>query len=268
MATELLKTKTYRKLKECMEDACEGVNAIVYGPPSSEKSFSLKYLCRVLALSGRPTIYVYCGPRCTERHMWLSVAGAAGIAIRSSLRWACRHAVLTAIQKMAVLPVIVFDEAQHLDVDALEGVRELHDLTERDDRKGCGVILAGSHRLLAEFLHPQRRGRLEQMLSRFPRRLQLDGMAKEEILTLAAKAFGNGKRAELTEPQKKALLESCSVDDPYFINAAGKPELRTYYSSRRLLEYIRQQKNANAAKPSIDDIQDEEVSHAGISAVN
>lgn len=243
MATELLQTKTYKLLKDRMEEAAtHGTNAIVYGPPSSEKSFVLENLCRQFSASGCPTIYVYCGPRCTETHLWRSIAEAANIPVRSSLRWACRHSVLVDMRQREKLPVIVLDEAQHLDVDALEGIRQLHDLTRRGDQRGCGIILAGSHSLLREFLHPQRRPRLEQMLSRFPYRLQLEGMSKEEILTLAARAFGNGKPAVLSERQQIALLERCSVEDPYFIGADAKPQLRTYYSSRRLLEYIRQQK--------------------------
>src|SRR5579885_2488011 len=246
---EMLHTKSYKLLKERMEEAAEeGVNAIVYGPPSSEKSYVLENLCRKFNAAGKPAVYVYCGPRCTETHMWRSVAEAAGVKLRSSLRWAARYGVLEAIRGMKKLPAIVLDEAQHLDVDALEGIRQLHDLTRREDRRGCGIILAGSHRLLQEFLRPCRRPRLEQMLSRFPHRLQIEGMAKEEILTLAAKAFGNGKPAVLTDKQQKALLERCTVEDPYFISAESEPQSRTYYSSRRLLEYVRQQKK-RAEKP-------------------
>ena len=255
MATELLKTKTYLLLKERMEEASRGgINAIVYGPPSSEKSFVLESLCQQFNASGHPAVYVYCGPRCTETHLWRGIAEAARIPIRSSYRWACRYAVVRDMQLRKKLPVIVLDEAQHLDMDALEAVRQLHDLTRREDRKGCGIILAGSHRLLAEFLHPQRRPRLEQMLSRFAHRLQLEGMSKQEILALASRAFGNGKPAAFSEKQQFVLLERCSVEDPYFIGADAKPQLRTYYSSRRLLEYIRQHKRGSlsvvAGRPS------------------
>ncbi len=42
--------------------------------------------------------------------------------------------------------------------------------------------------------------------------------------------------------QEKTLLTRCTVEDPFFIGADAKPQVRNYYSSRRLLEYIRQQK--------------------------
>ena len=239
----LLHTKSYRILLERLTEAVdEGVNAIVYGPPATEKSYVLENLAAQFNAAGRPVVYVYCGPRCTETHLWRSIAEAADIPVRSSLRWACRHAVLRAMRDRAKLPAIVLDEAQHLDVDALEGVRQLHDLTRREDRRGCGIILAGSHRLLQEFLQPQRRARLEQVLSRFPHCIQLAGMTKDEILLLAAKAFGNGKPAKLSEAQQKALLERCTVEDLYYIGEDGKPSPRSYYSSRRLVDYVRQQK--------------------------
>lgn len=245
---EMLHTKSYRVLRERLDEAIdEGVNSIVYGPPSSEKSYVLTSLCAQFRAQGRPVIYVYCGPRTTLTYLYRSVAEAAAIPVKSSLRWGCRHAVLTALQARPAPPAIVLDEAQHLDMDALEGVRELHDLTRREDRAGCGMVLAGRHNLLQGLLHPSRRPRLEQTLSRFPHRVQLEGMTRPEILTLAERAFGNGKPAKLSEAQEKILLERCTVQDPYFIGAEGKPELRTYYSSRRLLEYIRQQKKN--AKP-------------------
>lgn len=239
----MLETKSYRILRERLEEAVEeGVNAIIYGPPSSEKSYALTNLCREFRAQGKPVIYAYCGPRTTENFLYRTIAQAAGIAVRSSLRWATRYAVLTELQAREKLPAIILDEAQHLDVDALEGIRQIHDLTAREDHRGCGIILAGSHNLLREFLNPFRRSRLEQMLSRFPHRVQLEGMTKQEIITLAARAFGNGKPARLSEELQRRLLERCTVDDPYHVSADGKPEPRSYYSSRRLLEYVRLQK--------------------------
>lgn len=245
-AIEMLQTKSYQILRERLDEAFEeGINAIVYGPPSSEKSYVLESLCAQSNSKGRPVIYVYCPPRCTETHLYRAIAEAADIEVRSHHRWGCRYAILANLRARAELPVIVLDEAQHLDVDALEGVRQLHDLTRRDGRRGVGVILAGSHSLLRDFLRPLRRSQLEQLLSRIPYRMQLQGMTKQEVLTLAARALGNGKPAKLSEEVQKTLLERCTVQDPYFIGEDGKPALRPYFSSRRLLEYIRQQKKKN-----------------------
>jgi type II secretory pathway predicted ATPase ExeA len=241
----MLETKSFHILRERLDEAVEeGINAVVYGPPSTEKTFIWGKLCAQFRAAGKEVIFVTCGPRTTESYLYRGIAEAAGIPVRSSLRWACRYAVLSDLRSRAELPAIILDEAQFLDLDALEGARQIHDLTCRETRPGCGVILSGSHSLLQTFLHPQRRLRMEQLLSRFAFRVQLQGMSEKEILSLGARAFGNGKPAKLSEKHQKALLDGCKVEDPFFIGPDGKPALRTYYSARRLLELIRQTKKA------------------------
>jgi DNA transposition AAA+ family ATPase len=243
--TDLLQTKSYRILRERLEEAVdEGINSVVYGPPSSEKSFLLERLCAQFREKGRPVIYAYCGAECTEGHLYRTIAKAAGIRVQSSFRWAARHAVLNDLLARPELPAIVLDEAQHMDVNALEGIRQIHDMTARSERRGCGIILAGSHSLLQFFLAPRRRAMLEQTLSRFGHRVQLEGMQRDEILTLAARAWGNGRAIVLSVQQKRILLEECEVDDPYYVDKSGKSSPRKYYSCRRLLEFIRQQKKS------------------------
>src|SRR5260370_7169782 len=79
-AQEVLQTKSYRILRERLEEAIEeGVNAIVYGPPSSEKSFVLENLCEQFRAAKKPVVYVYCGPRCPEGHLYPSLAHAPAI---------------------------------------------------------------------------------------------------------------------------------------------------------------------------------------------
>ena len=245
----LLETHSFLKVKERVSEAAyHGVNSLIYGPPSSEKSFALKAAAERLRAAGQPVIYAYCGPRCTESFLYRTIAEAEKLTVRSSMRWANRYAVISHLQGQPKLPAIILDEAQHLDIEALEGVRQIHDLTSRPGgERGCGIVLAGSHSLLHFFLHPQRRLRLEQLLSRIPHRVQLEGMSKDEVLTLAARTFGNGKPAKLSEAQQKVLLQECSVVDPYHMDADGKATARTYYSSRRLLEFVRQQLSGKSA---------------------
>jgi type II secretory pathway predicted ATPase ExeA len=239
----LVKSKSFFKVEERVREAYdEGTCAVIYGAPGSEKTYTLENVCAQCRAEGKEIIFVTCGPRCTESFLYRGIADAAGIPVRSSLRWACRYAVLAGLRSRAKLPAIVIDEAQFLDLDGLDAARQLHDLTHRETRPGCGVVLCGSHGLLHNFIHPQRRLRMEQLLSRFSYRVQLLGMTEKEILTLGACGFGNGKPAKLSEKHQKALLDNCKVEDPYFIGSDGKPTLRTYYSSRRLVEFVRQQK--------------------------
>lgn len=236
---QLLETRGYRKIRECLEEAIDdGAISILYGPPSSEKSFVLENLCAQFREAGQQAIYIYCGPRVTPTAILRDIARASQIWLRTPYFQPYMQALRTEFLSRKTPPALVFDEAQHLSVDALEAIRELHDRTKRPGRKGCGVILAGSHNLHRDFESASRRPSLEQWLSRISYRVQLSGMTKEEALTIAARALGNGKVAKLTDAQQESCLKRCTIVDAY----ANPP--RPYYSSRRLLEYLRQQRKS------------------------
>jgi type II secretory pathway predicted ATPase ExeA len=236
-AAELLETRGYRKIRECLEEAIdEGAISILYGPPSSEKSFVLENLCAQFREAGQEAIYIYCGPRMTPTAVLREIARASQVWLRSNYYQPYMQALRTEFVSRKTPPALIFDEAQHLSVETLETIRELHDRTKRAGRKGCGIVLAGSHNLHRDFESITRRSSLEQWLSRISYRIQLEGMTKDEALTIAARAFGNGKPAKLSEAQQELCLKRCTVTDAY----ANPP--RPYFSSRRLLEYIRQQK--------------------------
>jgi type II secretory pathway predicted ATPase ExeA len=234
---QLLETKGYWTIRECLEEAIDdGAISIIYGPPSSEKSFVLKNLCAQFREAGKSAIYIYVGSRHTATALLRDIARNAEVWVRSN----CARAYLQALRSEFISRpkrvVVVLDEAQHLSVEALECVRELHDCTERAGRKGCAFVLAGNHGLYRDF--ERRRNSLEQWISRISYRVELKGMTKEEALTIAARAFGNGKPAKLSEAQQEACLTRCTIVDVY----AHPP--RSYYSSRRLLEFIRQKRKS------------------------
>lgn len=236
-AAQLLETHGYKKIRECLEEAIgDGAISILYGPPSSEKSFVLENLCAQFREAGQDAIYIYCGSRVTPTGILRDVARESQVWLRSHSFQPYMQALRAEFLSRKTPPALVFDEAQHLSVESLETIRELHDRTRRAGRKGCGIVLAGSHNLHRDFERASRRSSLEQWLSRISYRIQLEGMTKDEALTIAARAFGNGKPAKLSETQQEACLKRCTIMDAY----ANPP--RPYYSSRRLLEYIRQQK--------------------------
>jgi type II secretory pathway predicted ATPase ExeA len=237
---QMLETRGYRKIRECLEEAItDGAISILYGPPSSEKSFVLENLCAQFREAGQDAVYIYCTPRLTPTAILREVARASQIWLRSHYFQPFMHALRTEFLSRKTPPALVFDEAQHLSVESLETIRALHDRTRKAGRKGCGIILAGSHNLYRDFESLNRRSSLEQWLSRISYRVQLEGMSREEVLTIAARAFGNGKPAKLSEAQRSDCLGKCTVMD----NFASSP--RPYFSSRRLLEYVRQQKRKN-----------------------
>jgi len=234
---QLLETRGYRKIRECLEEAIEeGAISIIYGPPSSEKSYVLESLCAQFCKAGQHVVYTYCGPRFTPTAILREIAHASRIWLRSNYFQPFMHALRTEFLSRKTPPALVFDEAQSLSMESLETIRQLHDRTARAGRKGCGVILAGSHGLYRDFDRSSRRAGLEMWFSRISYRIQLTGMSEEEVLKLAARALGNGKVARLTEVQQKSCLQRCTVIDTFAIPP------RPYYSSRRLLEYLRQQR--------------------------
>jgi type II secretory pathway predicted ATPase ExeA len=236
---QLLETKGYRAIRECLEEAIDdGAISILYGPPSSEKSFVLENLCAQFREAGKHAIYIYCGPRHTPTALLKDIARSSDVWLRLNFFRQFMEALRSEFLSRPTPPALVFDEAQHLSIESLETIRELHDRTKRPGRKGCGIVLAGSHNLHRDFERASRRPALEQWLSRISYRIQLEGMTKEEALTIAARAFGNGKPAKLNEAQQQACLKRCSVVDHY----ANPP--RPYFSSRRLLEFIRQQRKS------------------------
>jgi len=236
---ELLETKGYHAILECLEEAIdEGAISIIYGPPSSEKSFVLENLCAQFRKAGKHVVYVYCGARHSPTSLLKDIARSSEVWVRSNYTRPFMEALRSEFISRPKPPALVFDEAQHLSVESLETIRELHDRTKRAGRKGCGIVLAGSHNLYRDFESAARRSSLEQWLSRISYRVQLSGMTRDEALTIAARAFGNGKPAKLTEAQQESCLKKCTVLDTF----ANPP--RTYYSSRRLLEFIRQKKKS------------------------
>jgi len=252
-AEPLLKTAGYRQECEAFTAAIEGTNSLIYGPPASEKSFVLETLVAQRYQSGKNDAhYIYCDANIAPFPLLERIASEAEVWIGRA--WTREHylgALIEAFGRRAYPPALIFDEAQHLPIETLEIIRGLHDRTRRRDRPGCGIILAGSHTLFRDFMHPSRRPRLEQWLQRLTIRIQLAGMKREEVLELAAKAWGNGKKAKFTAQQEKMLLESCRVTDPYAMDAGGMP---TYYSSRMLVHYIAERKKAGLGKVLAEEV--------------
>ncbi len=264
-AEQFLDTKGSRKIRECIEQAVEvGANSLVYGPPSSEKSFVAEQIAAQYRAAGRRDL-IYMQVRatnCSPLTILKDIAREAEVWVRGS---SCRPYIEALVEEFCSreeLPAVVIDEAQHLQVDALETLRiGLHEPTKRNrpdgSRRGCGLVILGSHTLYSLFMHPARRFRYEQLLSRISHRVQLEGMIREEALEIGARALSaNGKKAKLTPAIEEWLLKSCRVLDPYASDAEGKPLrdaagkiiVRSYYSGRRLLEVIRQKKRSAVSR--------------------
>ncbi|MGO9641441.1 MAG: AAA family ATPase [Candidatus Acidiferrales bacterium] len=251
---ELIETRGYRKILECIEEAvANGAISLIYGPPSSEKSFVAENVAAQWRAAGRRDLLrVVCSPVTSPLWLLRDIAREAEVWTRGNCCRTYSEALVAEFLSRPRPPAIIVDEAQHLDMRCMEILRILlHELTRRGSSKGCGLILMGSHNLYARFKGFAARYSQEQMLSRLSYRVQLEGMTEEEVICIAARALGsNGKSAKLPRDYQNELLAKCRADDPYATDADGKrlrgpkgePFVKTYYSSRRLLEHIRQKK--------------------------
>ena len=274
---DVLLTRGYHQIREVFLQALEsGVNAVISGPPASEKSEVLTYLVAQRQAAGRDdAIYIQCDVTLTSPLALLRrICRELGVIVsRTVISDDYLMGIVEHLRRRERLPVLVLDEAQHLPVRALEAIRGIHTHTRRRaaQHHGCAFLLAGSHDLAAQFEHPRTRSKLEQLSSRIPIRLRLTGMTAEEALTLAARAFGNGRPAKLSDVQKQTLLADCTALDEFTLVCEkcralwkrgaqkcscgqAKPVPMRYYSPRRLLEFVRQKRRHRADKITAPEI--------------
>lgn len=286
---QVLHTQAFEDIRDAFEHAFEsGVNALIQGPPSSEKSECLQYLVAQRQSQSDGTddaIYIKCDPTLQSPLPFLRrLCREAGVMIcRTVVTDDYLLALVDNFRQRERLPVLVIDEAQELPVRVLNTLRGLHEHTRRraQNHAGCAFILAGSHDLAAQFEHPRTRGKLSQLSSRIPRRIHLTGMTDEEALQIAARAYGSGGRlARLSETQQKSVLKECRDEDPFTpvcANAkcskvwqrstsgvlaekckcgSNRSRPLVYNSPRRLLGFIAQERRARLRAVSTPRLED------------
>jgi type II secretory pathway predicted ATPase ExeA len=121
--------------------------------------------------------------------------------------------------------LLILDEAQHLDNDALETVREL-----LDEPPYFGMLFAGSHQIQQKFVQLE----MEQWRSRLQSIVTLDGLNEAEIEEIAT-----GELGKLTQAKIQELKKYCRVQD-------YRQRNRFYYSARNLFFALDQIKAAKA----------------------
>jgi len=229
----LFETENVRHISRVFRRAIEhGEIVLLYGPPGTQKTFALEHLiCAQHREKEQLAVYVYGSAGMTALALLKRIGRAAGVRIGRWDRESILRNVIDALVRRDAMPAIVADEAQHLSVECLEILREIH------DRCGCGLVLAGSHNLLQLFMRPDRRPHLEQWLSRIDHRDQLPGLQEDEVREIAARELGNGQPAKLSDKFLNTLIEECRVEDIF-----ASSEARSYLSVRRLVKLLAQYK--------------------------
>jgi DNA transposition AAA+ family ATPase len=91
------------------------------------------------------------------------------------------------------------DEANHLNVDGLEVLRHIHDMTE------CGMVLVGTKRLFDLFTNGGRKSQdLEQLWSRAGIHDLLPGLSPAEVRQIVLASLGRTNETTVIEIQRTA----------------------------------------------------------------
>ena len=236
----LFQTENYRRIRKYFQAACQhGEVVLLYGPPGTQKTFTLRHLIVELFRQKKENaVYVYASDQMPIRALFKRVGRELGIFVNLASNDRILTSILAEIGRRKERTVLVVDEAQHLDVHCLEKLREIYDRTEVEQGRPCGLVLAGSHNLYENFLRG--RAQLEQWLSRIDHKDPLPGLLEDEVRQIAERELSNGRPAKLGERQLKALVETCRVDDIFARGADGKPTPVKYLSVRRLVKTLAQ----------------------------
>lgn len=203
-AGKLYETENVTKLRgifyECLDQQRAGV---VYGGPGSQKTFALKHLiaelnCIDLAKNGhgRRAYYVYCRQGIRPNDLLKRIARACGSSPIGNTDRVIQNLRFDFGNRRVL---IVFDEAQHLDIASLETVREIL------DELGCGLLFAGSHDVIRTFA---RSSELEQWNSRLRITAELPGLTDSEAEQIVKEELGTASARQIA-----ALLKDSRVPD-------------------------------------------------------
>ena len=169
-------TKTTRRISEVMRDAHEaGDTVVIYGQAGLGKTQAVKNYCE----KNPAAILIEANPSFTALVLMRKLAAAAKVSTVGSLN-DLFESVSDRLRDSGRL--IVVDEAENLPLRALEIIRRLPDDT------GCGLVLSGMPRLVANLRG--KHGELVQLYSRVSVALNLgDSMPDEELEQIARAAM-------------------------------------------------------------------------------
>lgn len=184
-------TKTTRRISEVMRDAHEaGDTVVIYGQAGLGKTQAVKNYCE----KNPAAILIEANPSFTALVLMRKLAAAAKVSTVGSLN-DLFESVSDRLRDSGRL--IVADEAENLPLRALEIIRRLHDDT------GCGLVLSGMPRLVANLRG--KHGELVQLYSRVSVALNLgDSMPDEELEEIARAAMPEADDATIEELVKQS----------------------------------------------------------------
>jgi type II secretory pathway predicted ATPase ExeA len=171
----------------------EGGFALVTGDPGQGKSITLRILAEKLAQLPEATVGVLTRPQSGLIDFYRELGDLFAVDLKPHNRWGgfktLRERWKAHSETALLRPVLLVDEGQEMTVQVLSELRILA-AGKLDTEMYLTTVLAGDHRLLDRFRHPD----LLPLGSRIRTRLALDYAGKEELKQVfqhALKAAGN-----------------------------------------------------------------------------
>ncbi len=230
---DLYSTANVRIIQETFEKLLpRPVAYMIYAPPGSQKSFVLEHQVATLNAAevakdeGRRAFYVYARSGIRPRDILRRVTVACGCRTSNDLDPMLNHLRFEFRHSRVLL---VIDEAQHLDIDCFETLREL-----LDQPPYFSLLFAGSHDLKRKF--DKFSATLEQWNSRIIAKVRLPGIARTEAEGIVEREIGDHLKtlgAESARGVVNQLIDGATVRDAFEGN-------RTYINVRTLTNALNQ----------------------------
>lgn len=219
---ELYETENARLIRRSIQKLLKRPSALmVYGPPGSQKSFTLEYEIARLNRDemprngqGRRAYYVYCVPGMKPTQLVKGIAIACGSSaagdkcrIQRNLAWDFRNRRV----------MLALDETQNLGTTEGEWVVCLETVRALLDRPPYfSLLLCGMHTLLTKFNRLS--ARLGQWNDRLVDKVVLPGLTEEEAREIAKREEPGISEARITVLLKGATRTDAYNKDQKYIN--------------------------------------------------
>jgi general secretion pathway protein A len=191
----------------------EGGFAVVLGDPGMGKSACLRMLEQHLQRSSNALVAVIEQASASVSSFYRELGELFGVQLTPRNRWggfkALRACWLEHMESTLLRPVLLVDEAQHMNPTVLTELRLLSS-TRLDSRVILSVVLAGDRRLEDGL----RREELAPLGSRVRVRIKLEALEKDDLLALLTHRLEAAGGPALMTPGLKTTLAERAVGNP------------------------------------------------------
>ena len=225
---QLYETAALGIMRAMFQQLCDSPCIVLcYAPPGSGKTEGARALIPQFRSPEVEIRRIYCRAAITRRDLMRRIAVACGSIADIGIERTIANLRYDYAGRRVVL---YFDEAQHLSVECLETVRELH------DELHWSLCFAGSHQLDRIFLRWA--GELEQLERRVTDKVMLPAVTAQEVKEIIAAELPG-----LAATKIHALIEQSHVE------IRGDEGVNRYLSIGRVMGVVREMQRLMPAPP-------------------